>query len=80
MTDKLQKDANGLFPGEAETGLPNFLRRCVTEPNTVDFFGKTPRVIIGYARTAPISPEASPQETPQNWVPPWSSTSPLPDA
>jgi hypothetical protein len=63
---KLQKDANGLFPGEARHGIPDFLRRVI--------------VIDPVLRQRAINRVEDPQASAQNWVPPWASTSPSRDA
>lgn len=64
---ELRKDANGLLPGEAQHGVPDFLRRA----------GGLVQDWKGDAATNPIvvSPATDPQETAPSWAPPWSTNS-----
>lgn len=62
----LQRDEHGMFPGQAENGVPDFLN--------VD------KRKLPYWPALLANPAVSPPATPPSWVPPWVTTSPLPDA
>ena len=68
MTDRpeLQKDANGLFPGEAQHGIPDFLRRLTV---TITDVNDGPSLYDVIAER--LSPATDPQASPPTWVPPW---------
>lgn len=68
---ELQQDpVTGMYPGEAETGLPDFLR-AVPRTLLCDDEGcpqhGTPHVCV--------TPAANPQETAHSWAPPWEASS-----
>ena len=67
----LQRDEHGMFPGQAENGIPDFLN--VTLAKIGETFAPLFQEILP-------SPEANPPATPPSWVPPWEATSPPPDA
>jgi len=76
---ELQKDADGFYPGERETGLPDFLRR--TPRYAIDRGPcncRHPGVLGGDCDgscTVPVNPANSPPASSPTWVPPWAAKS-----